>query len=415
MGPMSHVVILGAGGAQAAACIRYLLEVEACTLTLADRNEEALRDIVAELDPQGDRTRPMPMDMADAASLAETVNGCDVVANFVGPFHRWGEIAARAAVSTGAHYVDVCDDDKATKRMLDMSSVAADAGVTLLTGLGSGPGVTNILAAICASAFDDIEAVEFGWFASGDPRSAGPAAFEHLLWGFCTPFTALVDEREVDIHPFDESFSRVAEFGAGFDVMRLWAFPHPEAVTFRHFVPGLRTSINRGTAYPVEVMEVLRAWHSLGYAEAAAQDVPGTGVSASEFAVRHFLAHGIERGLVPAGHPPNASGMEIRVRGATCDGPTEFVVRAASQRTMASETGVPAAVGVALLLAGEVEPVGTIAPECLDPHTFFARFARRPRETGDSGGGLRIERCAQDRRPVRLGELLASYQPVVNL
>lgn len=412
---MSRVVVLGAGGAQAAACIRYLLAVEECTLTLADRNEQALRAIAAELDPQGQRTRIVTMDMADASSLAETVEGCDVVANFVGPFHRWGEVAARAAVAAGAHYVDVCDDDKATKRMLAMSDEAADAGVTLLTGLGSGPGVTNILAGICASALDEVHGVEFGWFASGDPRSAGPAAFEHLLWGFCTPFTALVDDREVEIQPFDTTFSHVAEFGADFDVMRLFAFPHPEAVTFRHFVPGLRTSINRGTAYPVEVMDVLRSWHALGYAEATAQQVPGLDVTASEFAVRHFLAHGIEEGLVPAGHPSDASGMEIRVYGQTAGGPTEFVIRAASQRTMASETGVPAAVGVALLLAGEVEPVGTIAPECLDPHAFFARFARRPRDDGDSGGGLRIERCADDRRPVRLGELLATYQPVVKL
>lgn len=412
---MSQVVVLGAGGAQAAECIRYLLAVEDCTLTLADRNEQALLDIAAELDPQGARTRIVAMDMADAASLAETVAGCDVVANFVGPFHRWGEIAARAAVKAGVHYVDVCDDDKATKRMLEMSDEAADAGVTLLTGLGSGPGVTNILAAICASALDEIHAVEFGWFASGDPRSAGPAAFEHLLWGFCTKFTALVDDREVEIQPFDDSFSRVADFGDDFDVMRLWAFPHPEAVTFRHFVPGLRTSINRGTAYPVEVMGVLRAWHALGYAEAAAQEVPGLDVTASEFAVRHFLAHGIEQELVPVGHPSDASGMEIRVRGGTSEGDTEFVIRAASQRTMAAETGVPAAVGAALLLAGEVEPVGTIAPECLDPHAFFARFARRPRKAGDSGGALHIERRATDRRPVRLGELLATYQPVVKL
>jgi saccharopine dehydrogenase-like NADP-dependent oxidoreductase len=412
---MSHVVVLGAGGAQAAACIRYLLAVEDCRLTLADRNEDALVDVVAELDPQHERTRIVTMDMADASSLAEAVDGCDVIANFVGPFHRWGEIAARAAVSAGAHYVDVCDDDKATKRMLVMSGEAADAGVTLLTGLGSGPGVTNILAGVCASALDEIQAVEFGWFASGDPRSAGPAAFEHLLWGFCTSFTALVDDREVDIDPFDVSLSRIAEFGADFDVMRLWAFPHPEAVTFRHFVPGLHTSINRGTAYPVEVMDVLRAWHTLGYADASAQQVPGLTVSASEFAVGHFLTHGVDRGLVPAGHPSDASGMEIRVRGTTSDGSTEFVIRAASQRTMASETGVPAAVGVAMLLAGEVEPVGTIAPECLDPHAFFARFARRPRVAGESGGGLRIERCAQDRRPVRLGELLATYQPVVKL
>jgi saccharopine dehydrogenase-like NADP-dependent oxidoreductase len=167
---MSHVVVLGAAGAQATACIRYLLAVEDCTLTLADRNEEALRRIAAANDPQAERTRCVTMDMADASSLVAAVDGADVVANFVGPFHRWGGIAAGTAVSAGAHYVDVCDDDQATKQMLEMSAEAADAGVTLLTGLGSGPGVTNILAAICASALDEIQAVEFGWFASGDPR-----------------------------------------------------------------------------------------------------------------------------------------------------------------------------------------------------------------------------------------------------
>jgi saccharopine dehydrogenase-like NADP-dependent oxidoreductase len=389
-----------------------LLATEECHLRLADRNAEALRVLTAELADDRDRISLVMMDMADAPGLGMTLDGCAVVANFVGPFYRWGAVAAQGAIDAGAHYVDICDDDKATKQILALSEPASAADVTLLTGLGSGPGVTNILAALCAAQLDEIDVVEFGWFASGDPTSAGPAAFAHLLWGFCTPFEALVDGEVAVIEPFDESFSTLANFGAPFGEMRLWAFPHPEPLTFRHFMPGLRTAINRGCSYPVEVMDVLRAWHRLGYADPQAQAVADTELAASEFAVRHFVEHGTK--LLGPARSPHASGMSIQVRGERDGTPAEFTIRAATERTMAAETGVPAGVGVAMLLAGEVETRGTIAPECLDPSAFFERFRRRPRTEADSGGGLRIEhRNGDGIEPVRLGQLLTDYRPLV--
>ena len=45
---------------------------------------------------------------------------------------------------------DVCDDFDATKILLEMDPKAKQAGITALTGMGSSPGVANLLAKFCA-------------------------------------------------------------------------------------------------------------------------------------------------------------------------------------------------------------------------------------------------------------------------
>jgi saccharopine dehydrogenase-like NADP-dependent oxidoreductase len=410
-----RVLVLGAAGAQAGACVDYLLTVEACDLVLADRDESGLRSLADRLGGAAGRIRVVVVDLVDGDALADAVDGCDVVANFVGPFHRWGALAATAAVAAGAHYVDVCDDDSATRELLELSAPAARAGVTVLTGLGSGPGITNILAGICAGQLDEVVGVEFGWFASGHPRSAGPAAFAHLLWGFCTAFGARVDGKDVEVQPFDPAFGGIGRFPEPFGPLQLWGFPHPEATTFRHFVPGLSTSINRGTAYPVGVMDVLAAWHRLGYADPGMQQLSGLDMSASDFAVGHFLEHGQRLEAVAGDEATDASGMDIRVYGRLRDAEVKFRISAASQQTMAGETGVPAAVGAAMLLAGEIKDVGALAPECLDPAGFLARFGRRPRSAHGSKSGLRITRSDEGERNVALAELLATYRSPIQI
>jgi len=409
-----RVVVLGGAGAQAAECVKYLAHVEECQVIVADLDGAGAHRLAKAVDADGARIKAVELDISDSVALQRAVTGCDVVANFVGPYYRWGGRIAGAAIAVGAHYVDICDDGQATLDTLKLSDEAADAKVTVLTGMGSGPGVTNILAGICAGNLERVHEVEFNWFASGDPRSAGPAAFEHLLWGFGTPFTALIDGRQVEVSPLDAAHARRVRFPDPYGDLTVWPFPHPEPLTFERFIPGLTTSINRGAAYPEKAMDVVRAWHLLGYAEDQPVKLQAAVVRPSEFAVAHHIQHASQLDATDEVASGDASGMLIRVAGECGDVPTEYQITAATASTMAAETGVPAAVGIAMLLAGEVARIGVIAPECLDPAYFFARFARRQKAHEDArNGSLHILKIGPGPQRVRLRELITGYRDPV--
>jgi len=411
----NRVVILGAAGAQARTCIQYILHASPCEVVLADRDGPAVFALAEALAADGHRVVARETDLEDRQELRKSMQGAAVVGNFVGPFYRWGPVAASMAIECGANYVDICDDDRAAIAMLNLTEDARAEGLTILTGLGAGPGVTNILAGVCAGNLDTVDEVEFGWFASGHPASAGPAAFNHLLWGFATPVEVLTNGERVKVDPLDEAFTRIVTFPEPFGEMTLWAFPHPEPITFAHFIPGLRTAINRGAVYPGPVMDVIRSWQRLGYADDKPLTIRGARVDPAEFAVQHFVERGARILDLDTMSPRDASGMHIRVAGVSEGHPREYRIRASTDATMASETGVPAGVGIAMLLAGEVDARGTIAPECLVPDAFFERFARRQRENTTSGA-LAIEVVEGDAFcPVRLRDLIATYRSPIRV
>ena len=70
-------------------------------------------------------------------SLAEVVEKGDVLVSTVGPFVRWGDAAAQAAIRKGAHYLDCNGEPPFTRRVFEHHGPnAAAAGVGLLTAFG---------------------------------------------------------------------------------------------------------------------------------------------------------------------------------------------------------------------------------------------------------------------------------------
>lgn len=414
---MKKVVLLGGAGSQARECIRDLVaNGPPSTIVIADRDGGGAAEVAALFDPSGERISAVEVDVSDRATLLSALQAASVVGNFVGPYYRWGAEVASAAVEVGVDYVDICDDDRASVEILRLHDDARRAGIVLLNGMGSGPGMTNVLAGVCAGNLDETTEAEFNWFASGHPASAGAAAFSHLLWGLSTPFEALIDGRLTVIQPYDESHARDVQFPDPFGLMRMWAFPHPEPVTFRHFIPTIATAINRGTAFPPGVMDILRTWWQLGCATRSPVEVDGRDVVPSDFAIAHFVQLGESLLGDVSSYPIHGSGMDIRIAGTNDGRPCEYRIRAWAETPMNEETGVPAAVGIAMLLDRKVATKGALAPECLDPSTVLsymgARSAKRDQATRRSG--LTIERTVDgDTERVRLRDLIATYSPPV--
>ncbi|WP_223839167.1 saccharopine dehydrogenase NADP-binding domain-containing protein [Saccharopolyspora pogona] len=135
------VGVLGASGAVGSAAVAALGEFGGVRLRLGARRVEAL---------SGADVRRV--DAEDRESLAEFCAGCDVVLNCAGPTYRLKDAVAVAALSAGAHYIDVAGDDPVleglrAKGLLDGDGVAVVSAGTL-------PGLSSILPRWLAAGFD---------------------------------------------------------------------------------------------------------------------------------------------------------------------------------------------------------------------------------------------------------------------
>src|SRR5690606_38902024 len=128
-------------GRRAAQAFAQASEVE--ELTLTGRRLDAVQALAEEI---GGPSRAVSLDVSDHDALVAALKGHDVAAGSVGPFYLYEARIAKAAIDAQVPYVSICDDHDAAEKVFALDGLAKERGVTILTGAGWTPGLTNILA-----------------------------------------------------------------------------------------------------------------------------------------------------------------------------------------------------------------------------------------------------------------------------
>ncbi len=132
---------------------------------LASRSHEAVRDLARAL---GGLDWALA-DVSDPASVRTLVSSGDVLLTTVGPFSRFGDAAAQAAIDAGAHYIDSTGEPAFVRRVFERFGPAAEsAGVGLLTAFGADWVPGNLAGALALrEAGEAATQVEVGYFMTG--------------------------------------------------------------------------------------------------------------------------------------------------------------------------------------------------------------------------------------------------------
>ncbi|WP_054811333.1 saccharopine dehydrogenase family protein [Nocardia arizonensis] len=163
-----RVLALGGGGAMGAEAVRTAVSLPAVAeIVVADRDYSAADALAREMVGAGVPVRARKVDVTDRQGLYAAFDGADVVLNTVGPYYRFGLTVLRAAIETGTHYLDICDDWEPTLQMLELDAEARRAGVCAIVGMGASPGVSNLLAARAARELDNVVNVYTAWPVDG--------------------------------------------------------------------------------------------------------------------------------------------------------------------------------------------------------------------------------------------------------
>lgn len=366
-----EVVVVGAGSARAQAMLGAVARAEAVTgWVAADRSWEERERRNCEL--LGMRTAELDL-LEEPDRLRDLALDATLVANFAGPYHRTATAVLDACIDTGCDYLDICDEAHATLAMLARDEEARAAGIRALIGMGSSPGVTNVLVRAARDWLGEADEVSLSWVVDiGDVSDAALQRFWHLF----APVGA--DGLHGAVPAWEELELRTVEFPEPLGERLVIGLAHPEPITLPRFL-GIETVRNFGSVVPEDSLVVGWALARLGTSDGEGARLALEG---SEVPVPALTSGLYQRYLET--RAPTASlggGLVVDVWSG------EEGVRFASANRIGTDeaTGIPAAAGIKLMLEAGPEETGVIAPECLDPVEFFPRLGRFSRGKGALG------------------------------
>lgn len=335
-------------------------EPDVQTLTVADRDLGSAARLARGL---GDKISAMWVDANDQDSLVTAIAGHDVVASGIGPFYRYEVRMARAAIEAGVPYVSLCDDYDAIRAVRALDSEAKAAGVTVLTGLGWTPGLSNVLACKGTQQFDLVDEVNIAWDSSASD-SDGYAVILHTLHIFSGLVPSFQKGRLVDIPA--GTGKEVVLFPPPVGRVNVYHLGHPEPVTLPDSLPSVRTVTLKGglSEQPLNNLAIWLARLRL----------------TNSWAKKDLLGQVIKTTLPVLGRLDRAEQPCSAVRvdvGGWRDGVYSQVSYGAADH-MTELTGLPLAIGALMLARGEIHQPGVIAPEsCIEPDAFLAELEKR--------------------------------------
>jgi saccharopine dehydrogenase (NAD+, L-lysine-forming) len=365
---MKALVVGGLGG-MGQGVARDLIKQERITaVTLGDINIDPAR--VQEKLKASPKVALKKIDVNDPAGLVAAIREADVVVNTAGPFYKTAVAVARAAVAARVNYIDICDDYEAVPILFSDAAIdraAKEAGITVLTGMGSDPGTNNVLVKWYADKLDRVDEIHLFWVVS-IAELAG-AAWDHSLHMVTGKIPQYLDGKleYVDGGTGEE----IATFLEPLGTCKVRYVGHPQPITIPRYIEGVKKVVIKGALIPGWVDELIKEQNDTGFLSTEILEVRGAKVAPYDLTLK--LWENIPKGR---DNGPQSSGLKVIVKGERDGNRVTYTADMAGR--MAPGTGLPASIAALMMDAGEVTVKGVVAPEgCIDPEKFLAALIQR--------------------------------------
>ena len=337
-------------------------------IIIADINAESAASFAATLN---NKVSAIQLDVSDDQALKQAMENINIVLNTCGPFFKFGEPILSAAISSGCHYLDICDDWEPTIEMMKLDSKAKSAGISATIGLGASPGLTNLMALIAIRELDNVTKVYTGWDvgAATIDETAKQQSTNAAMLHAVEQITGKVQIYQDSVYKMVKPLQAINVEYPGLPNFTGNIFGHPEAVTFPHYFPELKVSINLAHGGHVDsiMMKALTGLVNIGFlgkakasnlfswleSQESTQEKPN---SNNYLPSMYGFAHGSKNGV------PASVGVCIMNDD-----------RSSADIGMGEITGIPLACGIKMLAEGKINEVGVLAPEAghIDPYDFI--------------------------------------------
>lgn len=322
-------------------------------LIVADYNLKQAKQVARRA---GGKAKALFVDANFPEKITQLVRGSDCVISCIGPFYEFEEKVAKAVIQAGVSYVSLCDDYDATEKVLKLNEMAVEKGVTVISGCGWTPGLSNILAHLGIEKLEDARHVRIAW--SGDAGdSEGLAVIQHTLHIFTGKVKTYCDGRHGWVSA--GSGREYVSFPEPIGTIPVFHVGHPEPITLPRVFPQLKNVSLKGGLTPSWLNGL-----AMVFAALRLTDAPGKTRKVAE------LAHRMSS-LFKAG-ARRISGLVVEV--SSEDQKIVFKVIDKMRRL----TGIPASIVGTMCARGEIRETGVQFPEgCVPAHAFMAELAKR--------------------------------------
>jgi lysine 6-dehydrogenase len=360
--------VLGGAGGMGQGVARDLIKQEPIThVVLGDlfpdpeRLSPKLRDSA--------KTTLVKMDVNDHSGMVNAFKDVDVIINCAGPFYKTAVPVARAAVEARVNYIDICDDYEGTEILFnsDIDEMAKQAGITVLTGMGSDPGTNNVLVKWYADRLDSVDEIYLYWVVAIAELSG--AAWDHSLHMTLGKIPQYIDGELVHV---EGGTGVVAEeFLDPLGTCHVRYVGHPQPLTIPRYIQGVKNVIIKGALIPLWVDELIKEQKDTGLLSKEPLELNGAAVIPYDLTLKLWetIPEGRDKG-------PQASGLKVIVKGVREDKKVTYTADMVGR--MAPGTGIPASIAALMMNEGDVTEKGVMAPEgCIDPDKFLGAFLKR--------------------------------------
>jgi len=363
-----RVLVLGGTGGMGQGVARDLIKQQPIQkVILGDINVDPAR--VQEKLRTSEKVSLTKIDVNDHNGLVRTIREADVIINCAGPFYKTAVPVAKAAVEAKVNYIDICDDYEATEILFasDIDRAAREAGITVLTGMGSDPGTNNVIVKWFANKLDRVDEIHLFWVVSIAELSG--AAWDHGLHMTIGQIPQYLDGKLVYVE--GGTGEEMAQFLEPLGTCKLRYVGHPQPLTIPRYIKGVRNVIIKGALIPGWVDELIREQRETGFLGQQPIEVKGVKVVPYDLTLQLWatIPNHRDRG-------PQSSGLKVIVKGEREGKKVTYTADMAGR--MAPGTGLPASIAALMFHAGEVTVKGVVAPEgCIPPDKFLAELIQR--------------------------------------
>jgi lysine 6-dehydrogenase len=318
---------------------------------------------------ENEKTEPVKMDVNDHESMVKAFKDVNVVINTAGPFYKTAVPVAKAAVAAKVNYIDICDDYEGTEILFnsEIDKLAREAGITVLTGMGSDPGTNNVLVKWYADRLDEVDDIYLYWVVS-IAELAG-AAWDHSLHMTLGKIPQYIDGELVYVEGGTEAVAE--QFLEPLGTCHVRYVGHPQPLTLPKYIKGVKNVIIKGALIPLWVDELIKEQKDAGFLGTEPIDIKGVQVTPYDLALKLWetIPEGRDNG-------PQSSGLKVIVNGKRNGNSVTYTADMVGR--MAPGTGLPASIASLMMDAGDVSETGVVAPEgCIDPDKFLGAFIKR--------------------------------------
>ena len=382
-----RVLILGGAGNVALATARDLLEFDkdnVGSLVLADQRFEDVQQRAISLGSE--KVSAAAVDISDRKSLVELARGADIVINeaHAGILQL---LAMEAALEARTNYIDLGTFPEVLNKQLKLDPEFEKAGLTAIVGLGSGPGINNIIARYLADKLQTVESIHMSFAATSLTKSTSPLSLPYDVGGLWALFTlkpiVFEDGKFVEKPSFyslyKEGRLEQCQFPNPIGICQLGYFPHVEPHTLAVYLAdkGVKNVDVKG-AFSQKVIEKFGLLIDIGLTSPEPMMIKGVKVvpqdvlAACVGRLSNETAEPIEYGCTRVTVVGQKNGQVLEYTAEMFSGPYRGL------NAVQHRTGHAPAIGARMIDRGTINRRGVFPPEAgVPPEAFLNELKRR--------------------------------------